>query len=201
MFEIVLASQSPRRRELLEQIGVSFTCHASEKAELRTKEAPQEVVRELSLAKARDIAAYHGQAGACIVIGADTVVSVDGRILGKPKDQADAVRMIEMLQGRDHEVFTGVTLVKKENGAVLWEDTFSVRTEVTVCPMSRRQIEAYVRTGESMDKAGAYAIQGLFASYVRGIRGDYNNVVGLPVCEIYQRLLKLGVDITEEVCK
>lgn len=192
--KIVLASQSPRRKELLSQIGVPFVCHASDKEEVRTSEDPQQAVMELSAAKARDVAACH-ESEDCIIIGADTVVSVDGEILGKPKNREDAVHMINKLQGRSHDVFTGVTLIGKEGGATVFEQTFADWTEVVVCPMGKGQIEAYVDVGESMDKAGAYGIQGAFAAYVAGIKGDYNNVVGLPVCAVYQRLLELGVDI------
>lgn len=193
--DIVLASQSPRRKELLSQIGVSFICHASEKEEMRTSEEPEAVVMELSAAKARDVAAYYGNEGSSIIIGADTVVSVDGEILGKPKDREDAIRMIGRIQGRSHDVFTGVTLIGKVDGTTVFEQIFANRTEVMVCPMGKGQIEDYVDSGESMDKAGAYGIQGAFAAYVMGIKGDYNNVVGLPVCAVYQRILELGVDL------
>lgn len=193
--EIVLASQSPRRKELLSQIGVSFVCHASEKEEVRTSEDPQEVVMELSASKARDVAVCHGNEGGSIIIGADTVVSVDGEILGKPENREDAIHMIKKLQGRSHDVFTGVTLIGKVDGTKVFEQIFATRTEVVVCPMGKGQIEEYVDSGESMDKAGAYGIQGAFAAYVMGIKGDYNNVVGLPVCAVHQRLMELGVDI------
>ena len=130
-----------------------------------------------------------------MVVGADTVVAFDGKILGKPKDKEDAVRMIRMLQGHIHQVYTGVTLVfcgklSGESVSVVDKITFAEKTDVHVCPMTEEQIRAYVETGEPMDKAGAYGIQGYFAAWVQGISGDYNNVVGLPVGRVYRTMLK-----------
>ena len=137
-----------------------------------------------------------------IVIGADTVVAYDGKILGKPKDEADAVRMIRSFQGKVHQVYTGVTLVfcgkAAENAAEQWKTiTFAEKTEVFVCSMTEQQIEDYVKTGEPMDKAGAYVIQGRFAVWVKGISGDYNNVVGLPLGRVCRELL--GISRQENV--
>lgn len=181
---IILASASPRRRELLHQVGIDPEIRPSHIKEVITSTEPDKVVMELSSQKARDIASgYQGED--VVVIGADTVVAADGQILGKPADREDAVRMIAMLAGRSHQVYTGVTIIFEKTGRTV---TFAEETEVQVYPMTREQIERYVDTGEPMDKAGAYGIQGYFAAYIRGIRGDYTNVVGLPVGRVCQEL-------------
>ena len=194
MNEIILASASPRRRELLVQIGIPFRVCVSDCEEIITETLPERVVCELSRQKARDVwqklKKEQGSAAGvekALVIGADTVVAYDGRILGKPADAAQAVEMLTLLAGNTHQVYTGVTFCYQENGTEKLH-TFHERTEVTVYPMSRAEITAYVETGEPMDKAGAYGIQGRFAAYVKEIRGDYNNVVGLPVGRLYQEL-------------
>lgn len=211
MNEIILASASPRRKELLAQIGLPFRVCVSDCEETITETLPERVVCELSQQKARDVwqklkkeqvSATGGSGGLSaeeadsnqaagevkkLVIGADTVVVYDGRILGKPADVAQAVEMLTLLAGNTHQVYTGVTFCYQENGTEKLH-TFYERTEVTVYPMSRAEITAYVETGEPMDKAGAYGIQGRFAAYVKEIRGDYNNVVGLPVGRLYQEL-------------
>ncbi|MCD8096463.1 MAG: Maf family protein [Lachnospiraceae bacterium] len=188
---IILASGSPRRRELLTQIGVSFEVHKAEGEEKLTTDVPQEVVRELSMQKAREVA---GKVSGDLYIGADTVVAVDGQILGKPKDEEDAVRMLRLLQGRAHDVATGVAVIFTDGQEPL---SFAETTRVHVFPMTEEEICAYVQSGEPMDKAGAYGIQGLFAAYVSGIEGDYNNVVGLPVGRLYQELRVRGIDLRE----
>lgn len=194
MNEIILASASPRRRELLAQIGVPFRVCVSDCEEIITEILPERVVCELSRQKARDVwqKLKKEQMPAVgevkkLVIGADTVVAYDGRILGKPADEAQAVEMLTLLAGNTHQVYTGVTFCYQENGTEKLH-TFHEMTEVTVYPMSREEITAYVETGDPMDKAGAYGIQGRFAAYVKEIRGDYNNVVGLPVGRLYQEL-------------
>ncbi len=189
MKRIILASGSPRRKELLEQIGVLFEIVKAEGEEVIKTDIPSEAVKELSRQKAREVAA---KTDGDVVIGADTVVAVSGRILGKPKDAEDAVRMIKMIQGKAHEVVTGVTLILKESGQ---EICFAETTKVHVYPMTEEQVQAYVESGEPMDKAGAYAIQGKFAAYVSGIEGDYNTVVGLPVGRLYQEALARGIDL------
>lgn len=191
MKNIILASASPRRKELLEQIGVKFTIIKAEGEEVLTNDNPTEAVKELSGQKAREVAA---RSGGTIVIGADTVVAVQGEILGKPKDEQDAVRMLKLLQGSSHEVITGVTVILKERQQTI---CFAEVTKVSVFPMTEEQILAYVESKEPMDKAGAYGIQGKFAAYVSGIEGDYNNVVGLPVGRLYQELLSAGIDLLE----
>lgn len=183
--KVILASASPRRLELLRQVGIEPVVEPSHVEEVIRSMEPDKAVMELSAQKAKDIAALHAGEEA-VVIGADTVVAADGEILGKPSNREDAVRMLTLLQGRAHQVYTGVTLVFC--GGKPRTVTFAERTDVFVCPMSRAQIEAYVDTGEPMDKAGAYGIQGCFAAWVEGISGDYNNVVGLPVGRVCREL-------------
>lgn len=188
MKRIILASQSPRRRELLTQIGLKFEVIPSTVEEVITSTNSVEVVQELAQQKARDVAEVAGREMAkdsLLVIGADTIVVYEGKILGKPGDKEDAVRMLTMLQGKEHSVYTGVALLSGEQ-----EIIFAEETRVQMCPMTPEEIAWYVNTGEPMDKAGAYGIQGLCARFVRQIQGDYNNVVGLPVGRIYQELKK-----------
>lgn len=190
MTKFVLASGSPRRRELLEQMGLSFEISPAYGDEIITKELPSEIVEELSCAKASEVAdRYTDQYknDIIVIIGADTIVAHGKEIMGKPKNEEDAVRMLETLQGDTHQVYTGVTLVIMEAGKKS-KKTFSEKTDVMMYPMTKEQIKAYVATGEPMDKAGAYAIQGKCAAYIKGINGEYNNVVGLPVARLMQEL-------------
>ena len=150
---------------------------------------PAEAVKELAMQKVLEVAE---KGVGDIIIGADTVVAADGQILGKPKDEADARRMLRLIQGSSHEVITGVAVLLKEQKKKI---CFSETTKVHIYPMTEDQIEAYVKSKDPMDKAGAYGIQGMFAAFVRGIEGDYNNVVGLPVGRLYQETLALGVDL------
>lgn len=169
----------------MRQVGIEPRVEPSRMEEIITGTEPEQVVMELSAQKAADVAAgYRGQD--VVIIGADTVVAADGQILGKPRDREDAVRILTMLAGRSHQVYTGVTLVYGKTGE---QKTFAEETRVEVCPMTEEQIREYVDTGEPMDKAGAYGIQGAFAAYIRGICGDYNNVVGLPVGRVCQELM------------
>lgn len=221
--KIILASASPRRRELLTQIGLPFEVVVSEAEEKITSTEPARVVEELSAQKAEavweklnpnitepvrndDAGEPENRSGETtgsrwesgtvtkdeIVLGADTVVACDGKILGKPKDTEDAARMLTMLQGRAHEVYTGVTILYGENGEKK-ALTFHEKTTVHFCPMTEAQIREYVAAGDPMDKAGSYGIQGICARYIRGIEGDYNNVVGLPAGRVYQELHKMGL--------
>ncbi|MBO5165502.1 MAG: septum formation protein Maf [Lachnospiraceae bacterium] len=207
MNKVILASASPRRKELLKQIGIEFEVCVSTCEEKITKTIPAEVVCELSAQKALDVwqkvkvdskvavSDATGQQNVAdkqspIVIGADTVVAYDGKILGKPADKEDAVRMLSMLSGNTHEVYTGVTFCYAESGTEKVH-TFYERTAVTFYPMSWEEIVNYVASGDPMDKAGAYGIQGSFAAYVKGIEGDYNNVVGLPIGRLYQEIKEL----------
>ena len=185
-YQVILASGSPRRKELLELIGVEFKIITSNKEEVITGTNPEEVVKELSLMKAEDVA--EGVTGPAIILGADTVVAHGGRILGKPKDAEDAVNMIRSFAGDDHFVYTGVCIIRKEADGSVKKISFAEGTRVTVYPMTEEEIARYVASGEPMDKAGAYAIQGLFAPYIKGIEGDYYNIVGFPIAGIYQRL-------------
>ncbi len=186
--KMVLASASPRRKELLAQIGLIPEIIPSTIEEVITTEIPEEVVKELSRQKACDVAAK--QPPGTLVVGADTVVAAEGRILGKPADHEDAHRMIAMLAGKTHQVYTGVTLAfcKENNTKIV---TFAEKTDVTVYPMTEEEIHGYAEDGEPMDKAGAYGIQGKFAAFIKAIDGDYNNVVGLPVGRVYQEIKRL----------
>lgn len=185
---IVLASASPRRIGLLHQIGLAAEVMPSHQPEVVTSTDPETVVRQLSRQKAENIASQIGLTSReTVVIGADTVVAVDGRILGKPKTHEEAYDMVHELAGRTHHVYTGVTICYAGG-----EETFTECTAVHVAPMTEEEIRTYADSEEPMDKAGAYGIQGLFGRYIEGIDGDYNNVVGLPVAHLYQALKKLG---------
>lgn len=192
MLPIVLASASPRRRELLKQIGLDFEVFPTDVDETVQWEEPVRAVQELACRKARAaarISVEKDPARDAWILGADTVVVHRGRVLGKPADRRAAIDMLWALQGETHSVFTGVCAVKKQ-GTVLQETAFTEETKVSVYEMEMWEIEEYADTSEPMDKAGAYAIQGIFARYIRCIEGDYNNVVGLPVARIFQEILK-----------
>ncbi len=186
--KIVLASQSPRRKELLERMGLEFVTQASEidESAFDGLEA-KELVETLSREKAQWIAKRLDRE--TLVIGADTVVVRDGVALGKPKDVEDAVAMLLSLSGRDHQVCTGVTVCQGDR-VLTWVE----ETQVTFRSLTETEVRQYVSTGEPMDKAGAYGIQGLGGLLVEGIQGDYSNVVGLPVCRLGQMLKDFGVD-------
>lgn len=190
--KIYLASASPRRKDLLRQVGISFKTMPSQVEEQVSKTMPSEVVEELSYQKAIDVCNRLKEQNETeyIVIGADTVVSSWNRILGKPVDKDDACAMLKELQGQSHQVYTGVTIAWKYKDMQPMSYTFSECTEVTLYTMEDAEIKRYVDSGEPMDKAGSYAIQGKFAAYIQGICGDYNNVVGLPVGRVYQELKK-----------
>lgn len=192
-YRFILASASPRRRELLKQIGVTFEVMPAKGEEVITKEQPEQAVMELSRQKAEEIAAGI-QDEQVLVLGADTVVAYDGKILGKPKDETDARAMLSMLNGRTHSVFTGVTVIVIRNGKSEIH-SFYEETKVTMYPMTDAQILYYIQTGEPMDKAGAYGIQGKGAVFIEKINGDYNNVVGLPVAKIFYKMLESGIEI------
>ena len=216
MRKMILASKSPRRRELLERAGYEFEIIVSGCDEIISSEKPDEIVLELSCQKAEDVLAItlekygNNHIEEYIVIGADTIVATDDEILGKPKDEKDAVRMLSMLQGKSHYVYTGVTIAYMDKGS-LKKHSFCECTEVAFYPMSTEEIRAYVANdllpGESrgmadsvsvnypwQDKAGGYGIQELFgARFVKKINGDYNNVVGLPVSRLYQELKSISL--------
>lgn len=182
----VLASASPRRRELLEQVGAEFEIIPAVGEEVMASSEPQEAVMELSAQKAAEVAGRL-QGEEAVILGADTVVAYEGQILGKPRDEAEAERMLSLLCGNTHSVYTGVTIIRMQNGQTE-RCSFYEETKVTMYPMDREQILAYIRTGEPMDKAGAYGIQGKGALFVEKINGDYNNVVGLPVAKVFQTI-------------
>lgn len=190
MRKMILASGSPRRKELLAQVGFSFEVLPSTKEEVRTCTVPDKLVEELSYQKAMDVAGQCEEG--CLVIGADTLVSCEGNVMGKPADEEQAAEMLRTLSGRTHQVYTGVTVVIRE-GEDFEYITFHEKTDVYVYDLSETDIGEYIAGREPMDKAGAYGIQGIFAKYIRGICGDYNNVVGLPVGRLYQELKKRGL--------
>lgn len=177
---MILASASPRRRELLTQVGYTFEVIPSSVEEDMESGTPQEIVKYNALIKAQDIAREHTTD---IVIGADTIVTVDGKIFGKPKTKAEAEDMLMHLSGRAHQVMTGIALVEGER---CYNDV--VVTDVVMRPYSRDEVRDYIKTGEPMDKAGAYGIQGIGALLVEKINGCYNNVVGLPIARLAEIL-------------
>lgn len=190
MKKIILASASPRRSELLAQIGLEFTVMPSDVEENPESTLPQDMVIELSKEKARDVWKKVGQndTGDSLVISADTVVSIEGEILGKPRDEEDAMRMLGLLSGKEHQVYTGVTMIWIDGEGKQGEYSFYVCTGVLMYRMSRAEILEYVSSGEPMDKAGAYAVQGRAAAFIKSIWGEYSNVVGLPTGRLYQEM-------------
>lgn len=195
MSKIILASASPRRKELLAKAGISFTVIPAAGEEKRTSEDPGEAVQQLARDKAEWVAQSLAECEeGTLVIGSDTIVVFENRILGKPKDRRDAAETLEKLQGNTHQVYTGVTVLEREAGKWV-EHTFFESTDVTFYPVSREEIQDYIATGEPMDKAGSYGIQGLFGIYVKGICGDYNNVVGLPVARLFHEMKKSGINL------
>ena len=194
MTKIILASASDRRKDILSQVGISYEVMPSSIDEDAIQaDTPAALVEALSAAKAEDIAERLTKK--FVIIGADTVVVKDNSILGKPSDEAEAAKMLQMLQGNRHEVYTGVTLISVSPEGKGLIDTFHVRTIVDMIPMTAAQIDAYIKTGEPMDKAGAYGIQGRGAAYIQDIAGDYYNVVGLPISTVLTRLANMGIDL------
>lgn len=193
MYQIILASGSPRRKEILEQADVVFQIIPSQKEEIVSSSQPDDVVKELSFMKANDIA--EKMPVNSIIIGADTVVSNAGNILGKPKDELEAVNMIMNLQGHSHTVHTGVSIIVKHQDGTLDIRQFSEMTKVHIADISKEEAMTYILSGEAMDKAGAYAIQGKFAKYVQKIDGDYYNVVGFPIARFRMEMKQLGFSI------
>ena len=194
---LVLASASPRRQELLRNAGIPFVVQATDIPELpREGENPRACAERLAREKA---VAVFRQRPDDFILGADTIVTVDGQILGKPRDVADAARMLGLLSGRTHQVTTGVCLLGPQPGTADrerrtgFEDTRSETTLVTMDPLSDEDIRSYIATGEPMDKAGAYAIQGIASRWITRIEGDYFNVVGLPVALVCRMLREHGV--------
>lgn len=190
---LVLASSSPRRRELLATLGLSFSIAASAVDESTPAHlTPTEIVETLSLRKANKIA---GEMNRGLVIGSDTIVVLDGQVLGKPKDEEDAFQMLTKLQGREHTVYSGVAIVDAETKR---QEVSSRSTKVSIRSLTPDEIRAYIKTGEPMDKAGSYAIQGIGSTLVEGIVGDYFTVVGLPLMTTAELLKRFDVNVLQE---
>lgn len=182
VIHLILASNSPRRRELLQNAGFEFDVQPSQIEEIRLpRETPEEFARRLARDKALDVAS--GSPSGSFVLGADTVVAVNGAILEKPVDASDAARMLHTLSGRTHRVITGICLVRAPETVLAWTHE---TTSVTFRNLSDEEIENYVASGEPFDKAGGYAIQGLASRFVPRIEGCYFNVVGLPIPRVYE---------------
>lgn len=191
MTHLILASSSPRRRELLEQLGLSFEVITSLVDESQiTLTKPKQLVMELALLKARSVAAT--SFSSAVVIGADTVVTIDGEILGKPMDRDDAIQTLNRLAGRQHQVFTGISLIEVQDGVITQTLTDFRQTDVWMRPISEQEISWYVETGEPMDKAGSYGIQAYGACFVDRIEGCYFNVVGLSLPLLDKMMKQLG---------
>jgi septum formation protein len=187
--KLILASASPRRRELLESICIPFEVMPSDVPEVRGEgESPEEYVARLSREKAAAIASQHPTRW---VLAADTTVLLGDQLLEKPLNRADAVRMLSAICGRTHTVYTGVTLL---NLATRYHDTRVAESEVRMLPLADCDIEWYVETGEPLDKAGSYAVQGIGAMFIESVHGSYTNVVGLPLALLFQMLRKAGID-------
>jgi len=193
MKNLILASGSPRRRELMELAGLDFEVITSDADENISGLSPEETVRELARRKAMAVA--KGLAGVHTVIGADTIVVYDNKIIGKPKDEEEAFKMLKGLSGDTHQVFTGVCIIKTGASGCTERDSFVSKTDVTFHPLTDDEISGYIATGEPMDKAGAYGIQGKGSVLVAGIKGDFYCVMGLPISELYRRLK--GLETTD----
>lgn len=186
MPSLILASQSPRRKQLLEQMDFSFTVKTSSIVEtMNDDSSPADVVQKLAREKAKAVWNAHRDA---VVLAADTVVVYDGKILGKPRDEREAIEMLRLLSGRIHHVYTGVALCSTDG-----DESFAEQTAVEFYPLTEEDIFMYVKSGEPLDKAGAYGIQGLGALFVKRIEGDYFNVVGLPIAKTTRALIKKGI--------
>lgn len=215
---VVLGSASPRRKELLEQIGIEFEIVVSSKEECYESTEPEEIVKELAMMKAENVAeelvqresglrkpggngstedtliSHSEEKGQylhdVLIMGADTIVVRDGEILGKPSDEEAAFHMLKSLQGRMHQVYTGVALLDFDGKGNRQDVIHAEETKVYVHEMEDEEIRRYLSVGESMDKAGAYGVQGRFAAHIDRIEGDYYNVVGLPVAYVYRQIKK-----------
>ena len=204
-YQLILGSQSPRRRELLRQLGLEFTVRTADLDEtVYETDDPVQTVCATCEAKARAVAnLLRKETEACpasmdpcqLVLTSDTIVVLDGRIMGKPHSPAQAEEMLAALSGRKHAVYTAFTLLPVTDGVPGRAETEFVETLVKFRPLRRREILAYIATGEPMDKAGAYGIQGMGACFVEGIEGDYFTVMGLPLCRLSQRLRDYGIDV------
>ena len=193
MDAIILASSSPRRRELLSQAGIPFTVMPGEvdESKVELSGTPEQKAEQLAYVKALDIAKNVDKG---FVLGADTIVVCNGEIFGKPADETDAGRMLENLSGREHLVITGIALIDAESGSV---KKGHETTKVKFSELTTEEIQAYIKTGEPFDKAGAYAVQGRGALLVEGLDGCYSNVVGLPLRKLGQMLREFGIRVME----
>ncbi len=188
---LILASASPRRRELLKKADIPFTVMPADIEEVMVAGEPADVAEEISSYKAEYVAdklIREEKQDSFVILSADTIVTVDGKVLGKPRDEEEAFNVLKELQGREHEVYTGVTIAVKHPGKNVHYKQFHEKTRVKIYPVSDEQIRDYISTGEPLDKAGSYAIQGSFAKYIKSIKGDYSNVVGLPVGRVFKEL-------------
>ncbi|PDY45784.1 Maf family protein [Bacillus pseudomycoides] len=187
MKKLILASGSPRRKELLELAGVPFEIVVSEIEEtIGAYSSPADIVMSLALQKASAVVEHHEDS---VVLGADTIVTYESRILGKPKDESEAKEILQLLSGKTHEVYTGVALISKEKTVTFYE-----RTEVTFWELTEEEIDAYIATKEPLDKAGSYGIQGKGSIFVQHIQGDYYSVVGLPIARLVRELKQFDND-------
>jgi septum formation protein len=192
MKKLILASASPRRRELLQKIGLKFEVDASNCAEeIDPALVPEELVRRISIDKAKAVASRHKNA---VIIAADTIGVIGKRVLGKPHTAAEARKMLAQISGKAHLVITGLTVLDTATDKTI---TKTVTTKVYIKKLTRAEIDAYVATGEPLDKAGAYGIQGLGAVIVEKIKGDYYNVVGLPLSALMEVLKEFGISVWE----
>ena len=195
MKTIILASASPRRKELLKKINLKFEVDASDcKEDINPGLVPEELVRQLSIKKAKSVAARHKNA---IIIAADTIGVMGDKILGKPHPENEVRKMLRTISGKSHLVITGFSILDTATNKIV---TRTVKTKVYIKQLTDREIDAYVKTGEPLDKAGAYAIQGLGAIIVEKIEGDYYNVMGLPLNALTEALKEFGINIWEIIC-
>ncbi len=199
MYQIILASESPRRKEIMENMGIPYQVMASNVKEEVEELIPDQMVQALAKLKTDTIKEQVRKRSDVdkdiILIGADTMVFFEEHALGKPKDREDAARMLRMLSDKVHEVCTGVSIVIMTQDGSEKNISFAVSTKVRVNPLTEKQIQEYIATGEPMDKAGAYAIQGKFGIFIKEIEGDYYNIVGFPIAEIYAVMLRHGIDL------
>ena len=188
--QLILASASPRRKALLSLFGIPFTVRAADIAETMDNEKPpfDEVAR---VSRLKALTVSRGEED--IVIAADTIVVCQGKVLGKPHSEAEAASMLRLLSGRDHQVMTGCTILYGDR-----VETFTEVTSLHFCPLSEKEIQKYVQSGEPMDKAGAYGIQGGAALFCEKLEGDYYNVMGLPVCRLYETLCRTVPEVMED---
>jgi septum formation protein len=199
MYQIILASESPRRKEIMDTMGIRYKVITSNVEEAVEEKVPEEMVQAIARLKTEEVLKKQQQLYPehqdVIILGADTMVFYGEHALGKPQDEQDAIRMLSMLSEDSHNVITGVSIIIANRYGFEERISFAVSTKVTVQPLTLEQILDYIATGEPMDKAGAYAIQGKFGIYIKEIAGDYYNIVGFPISKINEVLLQKGIDI------